>query len=430
MNWKSQGPMVCALGCALGMVACSSDPVADAGDSGAPLDGAPALASQEAPIRSKGCGGKSALASGQQTIEVDGVDRGYALLLPEDYDADKAYPLVFEFHGTGGNGQSQFVLSGLANFMDAIFVAPDGLAGEGLGSFVTQFSETRDVPMFDSIVDHMQDELCVDRGRIFASGMSIGGFWANELACLRGGTLRATAPVAGSLISASCEGRVAVMQIHGEADDTTPYEQALESRTIWSTIGDCDLEDFSEGTDPHCDRYAGCEPSHPLEWCAHAGGHTWPDWASGAIADFFMGLDAVEPRDDTGTFDASAAGAKLKFSLAVPDSFTGPPVHVTAALYAAGSTLLAGAPLKTLKDGLDLSKIESGETAKYEETVLLDTLEPGTYRFIVFVYVTESFPIPTFGTDWVGYRDIEITGDDIVLKEPLELIELPFLLPN
>ena len=40
--------------------------------------------------------------------------------LPADYDPDVAYPLVFEFHGTGGNGQSQFVLSGLSNFMDAI----------------------------------------------------------------------------------------------------------------------------------------------------------------------------------------------------------------------------------------------------------------------------------------------------------------------
>ena len=284
--------------------------------------------------------------------------------------------------------------------------------------------------MFDALVDEMASQFCIDSGRIFASGMSIGGFWANELACLRGGTLRATAPVAGSLISAECQGRVAVMQIHGEADDTTPYEQALQSRTIWSTIGGCDLDDGGEGTHETCVRYAGCEPAHPLEWCAHEGGHTWPSWASGAIADFFMGLDAVQPEADPDTFDAAAAGVKLEFALRVPESFPGDPVHISAALYDAGSTILAGAPLKTLKDGLDVSSVRAGETAEFDETVLLGSLEPGTYRFITFVYVTESFPIPTFGTDWIGYRDIEITGDDIVLDEPLGLIELPFILPD
>lgn len=79
-----------------------------------------------------GCGApakQSGFASGL-TVQIEGRARTYALFVPPSYDPNKAYPLVFGFHGDGGTGsgiRSTMKLEDQANG-EAIFVYPDGLS--------------------------------------------------------------------------------------------------------------------------------------------------------------------------------------------------------------------------------------------------------------------------------------------------------------
>ncbi|HEY6881519.1 MAG TPA: hypothetical protein VI299_26015, partial [Polyangiales bacterium] len=77
--------------------------------------------------RSGGCGMASSGGDGmfaEQTARIGGVDRSYHVRLPNDYDATRAYPLIFRFHGYGGDGLSGGLgIEGPAGD-DAIIVAP------------------------------------------------------------------------------------------------------------------------------------------------------------------------------------------------------------------------------------------------------------------------------------------------------------------
>jgi polyhydroxybutyrate depolymerase len=64
-----------------------------------------------------------------QTIEAAGLERDYDLAIPADYDPDHAYPLVFAWHGRGGNGELARLYFKVeeAAAGQAIFVYPDAL---------------------------------------------------------------------------------------------------------------------------------------------------------------------------------------------------------------------------------------------------------------------------------------------------------------
>jgi poly(3-hydroxybutyrate) depolymerase len=234
---------------------------------------------------SGGCGKAPTLTSGTRTIQSGGQNRSYILRIPDNYDNDRPYRLIFAYHWRGGTmqdvdggGTSGAVWSyyGLRAQADdsTIFVAPQGL-GNGWAN-----SGGEDLAFTDAMLELIQGDLCVDERRVFALGFSYGGGMSYALACARPDVFRAVAVYSGGVLS-GCEGGtqpVAYMGIHGLGDGTLNISGGRSMRDRFVTNNGCTAQsppEPSAGSQTHtCTTYTGCMAGYPVEWCAFDGGHT------------------------------------------------------------------------------------------------------------------------------------------------------------
>jgi poly(3-hydroxybutyrate) depolymerase len=216
-------------------------------------------------------------------------DRGFALRLPDNYDNDKPYWLVFGFHWNGGNskevdtgGSNGYTMAhfGLQKLSEngAIFVAPDGL-GAGWAN-----SNGRDLEFVDEIVELIQENYCVDTKHIFANGFSYGGGMSYAIACARADVFRGVAIYNGAVLS-GCEGGkdpIAYWQMAGLTDNVCTIGAGRSMRDRFVENNGCTPQSPPEPPQPGpylrpgghiCTTYSGCSSGHPLRWCAHQSGH-------------------------------------------------------------------------------------------------------------------------------------------------------------
>jgi poly(3-hydroxybutyrate) depolymerase len=235
--------------------------------------------------KSLGCGEAPTLTSGNRTIQSGGQNRSYILRIPNDYDNTLPHRLVIAYHWRGGTmqdvdggGTSGAVWSyyGLrAHAGDTtIFVAPQGI-GNGWPN-----SDDQDLAFTDDMVELIQNDLCVDKDRVFALGFSYGGGMSYALACARPSVFRAVAVYSGGELS-GCEGGtqpVAYLGIHGLGDSTLNISGGREMRDKFVMNNGCTAQNPPEpsgGSQMHtCTTYQGCMAGYPVRWCAFDGGHT------------------------------------------------------------------------------------------------------------------------------------------------------------
>lgn len=240
----------------------------------------------------KGAGQKRSLAVGSDT-------RTYVLSVPQGYgELPGSWRLVFAFHGGGSDGD------GLRSWYDseqrfaeknAIVVYPD--AKNGHWDLDSTADTNADIAFFDALVAELSSKACIDSARVFAVGFSNGAYFANQLACRRGGALRAIAPHAGggpygpgSAYDAQgnlvCAGPPPAVRIfHAEDDYTVPILHAEASLEHWTWANGCQQSMHGAAPDA-CAGYDGC--GRPVEVCRYWGvGHSI--WNEGAKAtwDFF-----------------------------------------------------------------------------------------------------------------------------------------------
>jgi poly(3-hydroxybutyrate) depolymerase len=235
--------------------------------------------------KSMGCGNAPTLTSGNRTIQSAGQNRSYILRIPNNYDNDRPYRLVFGYHWRGGTmqdvdggGTSGAVWSyyGLrAQAEDTtIFVAPQGIDNGW------QNTGDRDLAFTDDMVELIQNDLCVDKDRVFALGFSYGGGMSYALACGRPSVFRAVAVYSGGELS-GCDGGtqpVAYLGIHGLGDSTLNISGGRTMRDRFVENNGCTAQNPPEpsgGSQMHtCTTYQGCMAGYPVRWCAFDGGHT------------------------------------------------------------------------------------------------------------------------------------------------------------
>lgn len=216
-------------------------------------------------------------------------DRGFAVRLPDNYDNDKPYWLVFGFHWNGGNskevdtgGSNGYTMAhfGLQKLSEngAIFVAPDGL-GAGWAN-----SGGRDLELVDDIVELIQENYCVDTTHIFANGFSYGGGMSYAIACARADVFRGVAIYNGAVLS-GCEGGkapIAYWQMAGLTDNVCTIGAGRAMRDRFVENNGCTPQSPPEPPQPGpylkpgghiCTTYSGCSSGHPVRWCAHQSGH-------------------------------------------------------------------------------------------------------------------------------------------------------------
>lgn len=245
---------------------------------------------------SPGCGAAAPLESGTFTIDVDGTERKYVLDVPANYDTNHPYRLNFVWHPLGGSAD-QVVrgnYDGLKPLSDgtAIFVAPDGLEGSAAGidgqGWYNKNGE--DMAFLRAMLDHFNDNLCVDQGRIFSSGFSFGGMMSYAIGCEMADVFRAIAPQSGNTAASGCKQAnahpIAMMAFHGDADDFVATSGGRAARDIFVARNHCEEQTMPVDPSP-CVEYQGCDEGYPTFWCEFPGGHMPWSQAPAAIWKFF-----------------------------------------------------------------------------------------------------------------------------------------------
>ena len=226
---------------------------------------------------------------------VDGEKRE-ALVFPPGV-TDVRHPLVFAFHGHGGNMQSFAQKAHIQTlWKGAIVVYPQGVnrpsavdpqgARSGWQVEANQANiGNKDLHFFDAMLATMRQTYQVDDTRVYAAGFSNGATFSFLLWAERGQTLAAIGECAGRLAPpVQLTLPRALIAIAGVADATNliyVQRQAIETAL---------QADNTTGAGQSCGQYCIRYPSTtqtPVKTFIHPGGHVYPPWASAEIVKFF-----------------------------------------------------------------------------------------------------------------------------------------------
>ena len=232
---------------------------------------------------------------GVRTVRID---------VPEDYDNTNPYRLIFAMHPMGGcsttvQAEGYYGLKPLDKEKTSIFVAPEG---NGL----TFPWDEDDYTMFDELLKHLKNNICIDTSRVFSAGYSYGSMFTNGLAWNHQKVLRAVAvyEVAERNIwlPKHTGEPIAWMGVLGYDDGLCTPEMARNARDIilkYNSPNGIALteqpEEAAPGGPHKCYDYKTVDAAHPVRWCTTSGEHIWwhkdpgatQSWVPETTWDFF-----------------------------------------------------------------------------------------------------------------------------------------------
>ncbi len=305
----------------------TSDPDPTAPPPSAPTFGVDA----GAPTSTVACRNKTgALGDTTMTLQSSGGLRDALVHVPASYDPTKGTMLVLNFHGYSSNAIEEEVLARMnpvADTKNFIVVYPDGVQASfnaGTCCGVAWSNSVDDVQFTRDLLAKLEGDYCIDPSRVYATGMSNGGFMSHRLGCAMSDVFAAIAPVAGVLGIPADECNpvrpMPVIDFHGTADPVVPFSGGppvtplllglTTFESVDNTIGTWRSKDGCVGTpttiyatgDATCTSFGGCRGNAEVVQCTiEGGGHTWPGGvpiplgktssdisATDAMIDFFL----------------------------------------------------------------------------------------------------------------------------------------------
>lgn len=190
-------------------------------------------------------------------VSADGYTLPYRLYLPKDYDCGVFYPLMLFMHGAGerGNDNTEQVKVALPHVFDdpkspaynAIIVAPQCPEDKQWvytpwekGNYsVDTVVESRELQAVIEILKNVCSEYNVDRARIYATGLSMGGFATWDLIARHPGIFAAAMPVCGGgdPSRAKILAELPIRTFHGFLDNVVPAEGTREMYSAVKSAG-------------------------------------------------------------------------------------------------------------------------------------------------------------------------------------------------
>ena len=292
-----------------------------------------------------------AITAGWQTVTVisGGLNRAVPLYKPSSAAGRSNLPLVFDLHGSGGNGREQARQSGLIAQADRhgfVLANPNGgiadpdnpadrfywhVPGVPLyGGVAMPANAPDDVQFFRDAIAQLEQAVCADPHRIYVTGFSGGARMASALACELADRIAAVAPVAGlragipepvdllapDLKTCQPTRAVPIITFHGVHDPTNRFDGDREIRwgysvpaalANWGHLDGCQKRPAEQRVSVHVTRvtYLGCrDPAEVILYRTeapidHGGGHIWPHRST-------FTLDSALAAEQVDELDASA----------------------------------------------------------------------------------------------------------------------------
>ncbi|MDX1918536.1 MAG: PHB depolymerase family esterase [Candidatus Caenarcaniphilales bacterium] len=247
-------------------------------------------------------------------LTVNGRQRSYIVHVPAICQSGKYVPLVFVLHGGGGKAQQIQRYTGFDQIADKggfIVVYPNAIDGSWQDSStrVKKYTGEDDVPFFQEMIRSLSSKYRIDKNRIYATGISNGGFMSQQLACRLSGQIAAVASVASTiglqtfqncypsrpvgnlfifgdadpLVSIDGKPRVNALSPGNNSGDIVSLNQAFQK---WINLDGCIGQPASipninqsnyDDTSVSSTIYKNCRGAKSVsKILIHNGGHTWP----------------------------------------------------------------------------------------------------------------------------------------------------------
>lgn len=234
----------------------------------------------------------SPLAPGEHmaTLMHDGEERTSLVYVPAGYDNSAPVPLVVNFHGglQSSAQQRRFsVMNPMADDEGFVVAYPQGLDNVWDAGACCSSVEVDDVGFTRALVAYIQERLCIDDRRIYATGMSNGGRMSYRLGCEAADLFAAIAPVAGIKSfpdldnTPGCQPSrpISLIDFQGTADESH-YRYQAGQIAEWVAFNGCTdaapQETYRNGGH-YCSTYSQCEQGTSVTFCVVPdGGHCWP----------------------------------------------------------------------------------------------------------------------------------------------------------
>ena len=257
------------------------------------------------PVPTRGCGKTwNRVKSGSYDFQWSKGKRTIRIDIPDNYDNNKPYKLIFGMHCMGGwaggvQQEGYYGLKPLDTEKTAIFVAPEGNGQQAPWG-------QDDYLLFDELLADLQSNLCIDSSRVFSTGFSYGSMFSNGLSWNHQDVLRAVAVYETAERNIWLPQRqnkgVGWMGVLGLDDNLCTPEMGRNARDIILTLNseggkakNEQAEEAPRNSAHKCYDYKTVEDRFPVRWCTQSGGHIWDhkdpgqnkSWVPETTWDFF-----------------------------------------------------------------------------------------------------------------------------------------------
>jgi polyhydroxybutyrate depolymerase len=233
------------------------------------------------------------------SIKSNNIYRRFRLYVPNSYTG-QAVPLIFNLHGYTSNATQQQTYSNFMPIADTakfLMVFPEGTVLSGQQYWNAGFGPgANDVLFMNDLIDSLDLSFNIDLNRVYSCGMSNGGIMSYYLACNSPNRFAAVASVTGDMLNSwfTCAPNrpFPVMEIHGTADPTVPYNGDATFAHIdsvvkkWRKFNNCNPTPImtnvpdvntSDGATAVNYKYTGGTSGADVElYKINNGAHTWP----------------------------------------------------------------------------------------------------------------------------------------------------------